>query len=337
MPAEAHFIELLQGVAGTTAAALEQRRDRQGLTAVDDYAAWQHAAFVEGFVFLAPPPAPGSAAQGAPQAHRLLEIGGLRQSLYGGEVTRYNPLSKGIYLATADYWQSGTFRRLGDARAKLSQIKMEIAARTRARVRLEGFYSEIGESDLPEPRPPADAGPIARAATAKARVITATGALPVRAKSLELDLRAALQIKDYTGYREHAYADRRPVWTLTIARPALADFDPWWLRKSKTAIAMRMWTEHQGGRCVEIGARGLIRDIAEISIDGDYGLALSGPCIATRPGGNECWVAFGSAAVLAADYYDDIEALGGPEQLRAAGNLLHQVMNVDYPMTLGAA
>lgn len=287
---------------------------------------------------LAPPPNPGSETQGAPHAHPVLEIGGLRQSLYGGEITRYNPLTDGIALSTADFWQAGTLRRLTDARAKISELRIEIGQRPRLRARIEGLCGDVDEAEVPEALPPPASAPIATAASARARVIVGDRpALAVWAKSLDIDLRAALRLKDFTSRREHAYAGRDPVYTLTLARPSLADFDPWAARKAGQRLITRLRVETGDGRAVEIGARGLIRDIVEIDLDGDYGLQISGPCIATRPGGNEVWLAFGPAAVMAAGYYDDIEAEGGPDELRAAGNLLHQVMNVDYPMTLGAA
>ena len=70
---------------------------------------------------------------------------------------------------------------------------------------------------------------------------------------------------------------------------------------------------------------------------GSRARSAAAPCIATRPGGNEVWVAFGPAAVMGADYYDEIEAVGGPEQQRRAGSLLYQAMNIDYPEILDAA
>ena len=326
-PAEAHRIDFFQGVTGTAVNVLEERRDRHGLTGSPDLGTSQHSAFVEGFTSL------------GEHAHPLLEIGGLRQSVYGGQVTRYNPLSEGIAVATADFWQAGTLRRLTDARAKLSELRIAVGARPQLRARIEGLCEDITEAEPPELPLPAPLGAIAGAGNARARVITAgqTPALPVWAKSLDIDLRPTFRIKDYTGHREHAYVDRQPVFTLTLAKPALSDFDPWALRRSGTAIVARLWLEDAGGKCVEIGARGRIRDIVELDLDGDYGLQLTGPCIATRPGGNEVWVAFGPAAVMGADYYDEIEAVGGPEQQRRAGSLLYQAMNIDYPEILDAA
>lgn len=330
-------IDLQQGMGGTQCETLEERRDRQGVDQIDS-ATWQHRAFVEGFVSLPTPSEPGSVVDGKMSVHPLLEIGGLHQALYGGELTRYNPVSSDVAMATAEFWHAGTLRRLTDARAMLSELRVEIGQRPRMKVRLEGFYESVEEAEVPEFAGSTALAPLALAETAKARLRSATDSvsLSIWAKSLEIDLKAALRAKDYTSHREISYADRQPTFTLRMAMPALADFDPWQLRRDGIAIVVRMLVENESGIALELGARGLIRDIEEVDIDGDYGLEITGNCVASGRGGNELWITAGPSTVLLAPYYDDIEALGGPDEILPGFDLLHQLMNIDYPTTLGA-
>ena len=68
------------------------------------------------------------------------------------------------------------------------------------------------------------------------------------------------------------------------------------MRKAGTYITATMRVKNSDNRYTEFGIRGLIRDINETDIDGDYGWEITGPCIATSAGGDEFYIAFGTAA-----------------------------------------
>ena len=294
-------VRFYDGQSGTEFDALEENRDRAYFSG-NEFSTFNHRAFIEGAVHLYPPATPGAAVGGTPECHALLLIAGMAQTLdQPNNLTRYNPISTGIALATSNFWHAGTLRQIYDARANISALSMEIGNRARAQLRVQGFYDSMGEQALPAVTVSETLGPVIEAANSTMRITQYPGGvagapLLVWGKALTVDFGSQLASKEYTEHKETGIDGRQPTLTLRLARTAKADFDPWAVRKAGTYITATMRVKNSDNRYTEFGIRGLIRDINETDIDGDYGWEITGPCIATSAGGDEFYIAFGTAA-----------------------------------------
>jgi hypothetical protein len=290
-------IRFYDGQSGTEFDSLEENRDRPFFGG-NEFATFNHRAFIGGSVHLYPPETPGDAVDGTPDADRLLLLGGFTKVLVAGPpgVTRYNPVSSGFPVGTADFWHAGTKRRIFDARAAISALSLAIGERARVNLRLLGTYTSIDEDALPSITVPETLGPVMQAANSITRLEVAggPGAFQCWGKSLSIDLGTQLASKEYTEKKVNAIDGRSPTWSLRVARQAKADFDPWALRKAGTYIEGAQRLIGASDLYTELGFRGLIREINEVDIDGDYGWELSGPAIPTSAGGDECYIEFGT-------------------------------------------
>jgi hypothetical protein len=292
-------IRLYDGQSGTEFDTLEENRDKPFFSG-NEFTTFNHRAFIEGYVHLYPPEVPGDAADGTPECDLLLRIAGMAKTLDDvAGTTRYDPISDSIPMATADFWHAGTLRRIYDARANISALSLEIGNRARAQLRVQGQYTAINEQALPAITVSETFGPVIEAANSITQVVqypdgVAGAALNLWGKALTVDFGSQLTSKEYTEHEETAIDGRQPTFTLRIARPAKADFDPWAVRKAGTYITATLQVANADGRYTLLGIRGLIRDINETDIDGDYGLEITGPCIATSAGGDEFYIEFGT-------------------------------------------
>lgn len=286
-------IRLYNGTAGTEFDRLTERRALRHFSG-EQFGAWNHRAFITGEIQLYPPPSPGEVGGSTPDSHVPLAISGMQRQLAALAV-RYRPISQDIPCATADYWHAGTMRRLIDARASISALKLEIGQRATAQLRLLGFYGPVLDEDLPAITVGEEMAPLGAATNAVALItVGGGGPLHIWAKALTVDCGTRLTPKHYTSHREINYADRVPTWSLRMARTSVADFDPWALRAAGTVITTSLRVSGDDGRYTELGARGQIDDIGEMEIDGDYGWELKGPCLASDAGGDEFWLEFGT-------------------------------------------
>jgi hypothetical protein len=293
-------IRFYDGSSGTEFDSLEENRDKPFFGG-NPISTFNHRAYIEGYVHLYPPETPGDAADGTPAVHPLLLISGMTRVLDAvGGTTRYNPVSSGIAIATANFWHSGTVRRLYDGRGNISSLSLEIGNRAKAQLRVQGSYDDIGEQALPAITVPEETGPVIEASNSVTKIVQMPGgvagaALNVWGKALSIDFGSQLTSKEYTEHKETAIDGRSPTFTLRIARTAKADFDPWAVRKANTLITASLRVSNADGRYSETGIRGQIREINETEIDGDYGWEITGPCIPSSAGGDEFYIEFGGA------------------------------------------
>lgn len=293
-------IRFYDGQSGTEFDALEENRDR-AFFGGQPFSTYNHRAFVEGSVHVYPPTSPGAAgADGTPDCHALLLIAGLSQTLdLANGITRYNPISDNIAQATANFWHAGTLRQIYDARANISALGMEIGNRARAQLRVQGVYDGIGQQSVASVVVPETLGPVIESANSTLRITQHPGGvagapLLCWGKALTIDFGSQLATKEYTEHKETSIDGRQPTFTVRLARTLKADFDPWAVRAAGTYISADMRVKNLDGRYTEFGVRGLIREINETDIDGDYGWEISGPCIPTAAGGDEFHIAFGA-------------------------------------------
>lgn len=297
--AAANGIRMYDGQSATEFDALEENRDRTYFSGTE-FTAWNHRAYIEGTTHIYPPVTPGDASAGIPDCNVLLLVAGMTRVLDDtGGTTRYNPISDSISMATADFWHAGTYRRLYDARANISALTMDVGNRARAQLRLQGLYDDIDQQALASVTVPDELGPIVEAANAVTQITpypsgVAGTALKVWGKSLVINFGTTLTTKQYTEHRENAIDDRKATFTLRLAKTDLDDFSPFALRLAGTTIEALMRVVNSDKRYTEFGIRGLIRDINEVDIDGDYGWEISGPCIPTDAGGDEFYIEFGT-------------------------------------------
>lgn len=293
-------VRLYDGASGTEFDTLEENRDKPFFSG-NEFTTYNHRAFIEGAVHLYPPTTPGAAgAAGTPDCHNLLLIGGMAQTLDNvNHLTRYVPISNSIPMATADFYHSGTLKHVYDCRANISALGMEIGNRARAQLRVQGFYDDIAEQAVPAVTVTETFGPVIEAANSTLRVIqypndVAGAALLCWGKALTIDFGSTLSGKQFTEHKETGIDGRAPTFTVRLARTLKADFDPWAVRKAGTFVVFLMRVKNSDGRYTQFGVRGLIREVNETDIDGDYGWEISGPCIATAAGGDEFYIEFGT-------------------------------------------
>jgi len=293
-------LRFYDGQSGTEFDTLEENRDKSFFSG-NEFTTYNHRAFIEGTTHIYPPATPGAANGGTPDCHTLLLISGMAQTLDNAAgTTRYAPISSNIPMATAKFFHAGTVKEVFDARANISSLSMEIGNRARAQLRVQGFYDAVQEQQMPPVTVPETFGPVIEASNTTTRLVqypggVASASLLVWAKALTIDFGSQVASKEYTEHKETGIAGRQPTFNLRIARTAKGDFDPFAVRKAGTYIAASMRVNNSDGRYTQLRARGLVREINEVDIDGDYGWEISGPCIATSAGGDEFDIAFGTA------------------------------------------
>ncbi len=80
---------------------------------------------------------------------------------------------------------------------------------------------------------------------------------------------------------------------MRFARTAKADFDPWATRDAGLIIqGSYTMTDPVTGVASILQFRGQIDQVQEVDIEGDYGIEITGPCIASDTGGDEFIIQF---------------------------------------------
>jgi hypothetical protein len=258
--------------------------------------------FIEGSVFLISPDTPGT--DSANVSPILFPCGFAEVKTVGSAgtgKTRYNPVSTSFALADAKMWQGDTLQSLTDARGDLSEIKAEIGSQTKAKFRLQGDYAAI--TDVTHPT---DAGtvladflePAVSTKDNSTLIVSSLGtaavsALHLRAKSLTINLGNEVATKEYTEFKETAINDRKPTFTARFAKPAASDINFTTLRDTQEYITLKFRVTEADGHYVEIGIRGQILTVPPTDIEGDFGYEITGNCVPSSSGGDECYIEFG--------------------------------------------
>lgn len=293
----ANAILLMDGSSGTEFDAVERPIDRP-VFGHDPFVVGNKRAFIEGMFELYPPATPGAVSTSSADAEPILLPSGFAVAKDPvTKVTRYNPVSTAIPSATAYWYHSGTLIRALGARGNLTQLSMEVGNRFMARMRMLGNYSAMEEAALPSVTLPNTVPPVIRHTNSTAHIVSPAGGSPllVWAKSLSVDLGNDLASKEFTSVKFNQISDRRPTWTMRIARTDLDDFNPLAVRDAGTIIQarIRVFSAASPGLYSELGIRGQIEQVQAADIDGDFGFEISGRCIPSTAGGDELYIEFG--------------------------------------------
>jgi hypothetical protein len=253
-------------------------------------------ATIDGDFELVPPTNPGV---GAAAVDALLKIAGMAKVLDGVLfTTRYNPISLAIPTATGYWYQAATLRKALAARANITGLSLAVGAWFKATTHIEGQCAAVTEVALPTGLvyTPFITPVFATQAntTLLIGVADVTPTLHLWGKELSVDFGSALKTTMYTEKQFSRITDRNPQFKLRCARPAKADFDAWALMLAGSPICAQFRLSQTGPLYSEIGIRGQIEKVSEVDIDGDYGIELSGSCVASNTGGDEFYIKFGT-------------------------------------------
>jgi len=292
----ANGVMLLNGTSGTEVDKVERPIDRPFFGGTP-FAVSNERGFIEGEFELYPPATPGALATSSADCEVLLLPAGMTSVKDEvAKTTRYNPISDGIKSSTAYFFHAGTQKKILGARHNLTGLSITIGDRFKGNVRVQGDCKDVSEAALPTITLPDTVPTPARAENTETNVVVNGGAkLLVWAKSLSVDIGNQQATKEYTSHKETGITDRSPTFSLRIAKTALADFDPWTVRRSAATFEASLRLKEADGRYSELGIRGQIETINEVDIDGDYGWEISGPCVPSSAGGDELYIEFGDA------------------------------------------
>lgn len=301
LTSEADSILTLEGSYGTETDTVEENSDASFFGG-KEVAITNKRGFIEGTVLLVSPATPGT---NPANVRPILLPCGFAQVLTAGIAltgkTRYNPVSASFGLADAKMWQGDTVFALTNARGELSEIKAEIGLRTSAKFRLQGTYANI--SDLVHPTDAAAAlalftNPAFSTNANSTLKVASLGAsaiasMSLRAKSLTYSLGNEITTKEYTEFKETGINARSPTFTARFAKPAAADINFTLLRDLGELITLKYRVTEPDGHYVELGIRGQILTVPNTDIEGDFGYEITGTCVPSAAGGDECYIEFG--------------------------------------------
>ena len=290
----ANGVLLLNGTSGTEIDKVERDIDRPFFGGTPFVAANERS-FIEGDFELYPPATPGAAATSSADCEVLLLPAGMTVvKTLATKTTRYNPISGAIPAATVYWYHAGTLKKAIGARNNLTGLSINVGDRFKGKVRVQGDSTDVTEVALPAITVPSVVPTAAKSSNTVTNISVDGGAdLQVWAKSLSVDFGNQLATKEYTSHKENGITGRAPTFTLRIAKTALADFNPWTVRKNASVFEASLRLSESDNRYSELGIRGQIEGINEVDIDGDYGWEISGPCVPSSAGGDELYIEFG--------------------------------------------
>lgn len=285
--------QLFDGSSGVAGDVVERALDRPFYTN-DPFVVANPRAFVQGSFEIVPPAVPGNVTTGIAAVDALLQIGGMARTMVPGPpgITRYNPISTLIPSATAYWYHAGTHKKILGARAALSAIEMATGNYLRGQLRIEGRYVDVDEATV--------TGlvytPFATPRVGSTESMTLTfNSVAVEGKSLSIDFGTQQRTIEHTEARINRITDRRATFTARLYRPTLASFNPWTAWRNGTIVPIVASHLELDGRRTDITVRAQIEGINEVELDGDFGLEISGRCIASSAGGDEVLLEFRAA------------------------------------------
>jgi hypothetical protein len=277
---------------------VERKRDRPYFTG-DGFGVSNMRGTIDGGFEIVPPDAPGT---DLAACDAMLQIGGMKSTLSSGDkTTTYSPISTGIKSATAYWYHAGTQRKVLGARSQISGLALAVGSWLKAQGKVIGSCTDVLEASLPGSLDyTAFKDPVfstAENSTLKIGTVTDGALLSTWGKELSIDFGTDLKTKEYTTKRLFTISDRKGSYKLRMARTAKSDFDPWALMKAGTLITAEFKLLQGDDLWTALGFRGQIEKVDEVDIDGDYGLEISGPCIASDAGGDEFYITLGDDSV----------------------------------------
>lgn len=309
----ADSFEILEGTSGTQVDTNDRVKDRAFLTN-NPFTVSNKRAFIEGNVEIHPPENAGAATEnGSPIEPALLPAAMAKVLDAVAFTTTYNPISTGIPSVWAAFYHAGTLREINSARGNLTGLKMEIGTVFQSGIRIEGLYNEIDEAALPtfnfsrffEPDVSEHNNSVSSVTVWGKDGVKTVDALTLWSKLLSVDFGNQLTTKEYTELKQTGINDRTGTFTARFARTAKADFDPWATRDAGLTVQFEYQLKQADGRYSKLIARGQIEEVNEVDIDGDYGIEVTGRCIASDSGGDDYLIEFGFHALTIAGTPDD--------------------------------
>lgn len=255
---------------------------------------------IEGDFELFSPSAPGQASNGNYVQEQILLAAGMTvvKAASAPKSTTYNPISASVPSATWNGWQVDKRMQLLGARNNLTGVSMKIGDRFKGRVRVQGSYG-VTEVALPSVTVYSTVPAVITSANSTSKISCASASvsnLALWSKSLSLDFGNALTTREYTAKKVNGITDRKATWSMTFARTALADFNPWAIRDAGYIVTASMTLSEGGTLSSILGIRGQIETITPENTDGDSSWTLSGPCIASSAGGDEFFIQFADSS-----------------------------------------
>lgn len=288
--------QIMDGQSKIEGDTIERNIDRADLTA-SPFAFTNSRGTLSGSIELVPPAAPGT---DAAAVGTLLRIAGMSETLDAvgpPKSTRYAPVSTGFESATAYWDHGGTRRKILGSRADISSLMLSIDDYFKAQFNLTGFCDGVTEqaiatgADFSAFREPVVSTDVN--STLKIGEAGSAPTLSTWSKSLSVDFGLGVQTNRYTEHKETSVNSRDGKFTIVMARPAQADFDPWALRAAGTLIEAQYRLSQGSNLYSEIGIRGQIEGIDEQNTEDRYLLQLTGRCIASDSGNDDYYVEFG--------------------------------------------
>lgn len=281
----------------------------------DPFVIANRRAKIEGEFELYPPATPGAASTSDADCAKILLPSGMAVTKnLPAKTTIYNPISSAIPSATAYWHHTGTLLKVLGARGDLSGLAIEIGQRFKGKASLQGDYTEVSSAAAPTVTLPSKVPVVASARNMRATLstlvrgaTTSTDGTPlanllVWAKALSIDMGNALSHKEYSSKSVNQISDRKPTFSLRIAKTDItADFNPWYVRDNGIVLTANVKLfEVEGtpsatlvGLYSALNIRAQIENITPTDIDGDYGWEITGPCIPSDTGGDEFTIEFG--------------------------------------------
>ncbi len=290
-----HAFQLFDGSSGVEGDVVDREIDRPFFTN-SPFVVANPRAFIEGSFEIVPPTMPGDATNGIAAVDALLQIGGMARTLTAAVVgppavpgsTRYNPISTMIPSATAYWFHAGTHKRITGARAALSGIEMAVGNFMRGQLRIGGNFETVTEATVAGLVYTAFGAP--RVGSTESMALSFNG-FNVAGKSLSIDFGTEQRTIEHTEARVNRITDRRATFTARLYRPPLASFNPWTHWRNGTIVPIVGIHNELNNRVTRLEVNAQIESINEVDIDGDYGLEISGRCIANA-GGDEFLLRF---------------------------------------------
>lgn len=284
----------------------------------DPFVVANRRAKIEGEFELYPPATPGAVSTSDADCAKVLLPSGMAVTKNAGAKTSiYNPISSAIPSATAYWYHTGTLVKALGARGDLSGLAIEIGQRMKGKVAITGDYTEVTDTAAPSVTLPSKVPVVASARNMRTTLSTlvrgatvSTDGTPlanllVWGKALSIDMGNALAHKEYSSKSVNQISDRKPTFSLRIARTdGTNDFNPWYVRDNGIILLANVKLfEVEGtpsatltGLYSALNVRCQIENITPTDIDGDYGWEITGPCIPSDTGGDEFTIEFGDQA-----------------------------------------
>lgn len=281
---------LLNGTSKIDGTVIERTLDRD-VFGHDPFLISNFKGTVEGDIELIGNAVPGT----APGLSALLQISGLAETLdaVGPPASaRYNPISVGIPSASSYSYHAGTLRKFTGTRAAISGVTFGIGKAPTAKVQIIGNATgDEAEAAAPVAVLTAFQAPIP--VTTASWELTING-FPVSATELTLDFGTDLKIVEHSEDKVALISARKPTWSATFYRPALASLDVFALRKAHTPVAVVSTLDGgvAGQKVVLTIGTGQIEQIEDTDVEGFRAYKVTGRAIPTDAGNDEFILSF---------------------------------------------